>query len=96
MQDIIIVEVLQTLEDARHKEFGLVLRKTFVFTQVVPEVTTVHMIDHKVQIFPILKCTMHIDKEGVVELTQYFLLIHDRVDTSFANNAGFRHFFECV
>jgi hypothetical protein len=48
---------------------GLVLRKTFVFTQVVPEVTTVHMIDHKVQIFPILKCTMHIDKETKTSVT---------------------------
>ena len=63
-----------------------------MFTNVIPQITSVKYIHHQIQVFPVLKSVVHVDYEGIVQLSENLTLIHDRFNASFCNNSGFRHF----
>ena len=60
---------------------------------MVTKITTGHVVDDEVQILSVLKRILHVDEEGMVELAEEFLLIHDRVDTAFGDDPRLGHFF---
>ena len=55
----------------------MLLSEFAMSADVVPQVTTGHEVDDQVQVVLVLKCVVHVDEEGVVELGGELLLIHN-------------------
>jgi hypothetical protein len=64
-----------------------------MLSNMVSQITSLHQVDHQVNVVSILESVVHIDQERMVELRQKFLLIHNRVDTPLTNDTGFSHLF---
>jgi hypothetical protein len=43
-----------------------------------------------------LKCVVHVDQEGIVELSEYLSFVHDTFDASFGDDSGLAHFLHSV
>ncbi len=47
-----------------------------VSADVISKVSSVKDVHHQIEVLPVLKSVVHVDYEGVVELSQYLPLIH--------------------
>ena len=62
---------------------------------MVTKITARHDIDDQVEVLPVLKRILHVHEEGMVELAEEFLLIHDRVDTALGDDSRLGHLLHC-
>ena len=65
MENTVLVQVLEAHDHARYKELGLFFSKLPVFANMVPQVPTLHQINHQVQIVPVFVRVLHIDQKSV-------------------------------
>lgn len=93
MDDILGVQVLEPREDAGDEEAGFVLVEPLLFTDVVPQVTSGHVLHYQVQSLPILECEEDIHQEHVLELGEEAFLAEDRRDALLGEDAelGFHY-----
>ena len=92
MENTLLMQIFKTLKQTCNKESGLLFVKLLMFRQMISEVTTLHQINDKIQVFSIFKGVVHIDELWVIELTQKLLFVHYRVHTSFGNDSRLHHF----
>jgi len=94
VEDAVLVEVLEAEDHAGNKKLGLLFVEAALLANVEAEVAAVHQVNDQVEVVPVLKGVLHVDEEGVVELDEEFLFVHDGVDGALADDAGFGHFLE--
>ena len=63
---------------------------------VVTQISTRKIIHDQVQVFPVLKRVVHVDKEDILELGKDLPFIYDRLHTALGDDASLRHLFHGV
>ena len=58
---------------------------------VVTQISTRKIIHDQVQVFPVLKRVVHVDKEDILELGKDLPFIYDRLHTALGDDASLRH-----
>ena len=64
------MQVFKPNDDIRHEELCLLLRKSILAPDVVPEIPTIEIIQDKVEVFTVLERKFHIDQKRMVEVCQ--------------------------
>jgi hypothetical protein len=80
MDDVVLVDVLESNSKTSYNEPGLLLGKTDSFSYVVPQVATSHQVADQVNVFNVLESVHHVHNEGVAQLGQELSLGHHRVE----------------
>lgn len=68
MQNALLVEVLERKQHASYEESRLLLIEFLVLGQVVSEITALHEINDKEQIFTVVERVVHVDEEPIFNL----------------------------
>jgi len=76
MQNAIGVKKLETEDHTSDEKFSLFFTESPVFSNVIPQVTTLHEIDHEVEVVTVLERIVHVDQEWMVQLTEELFLVH--------------------
>ena len=63
---------------------------------MVSKIASRHQVNDEVEVLSIRKRELHVHEEGMVELAEEFLLVHDRVDTALGDDPRLGHFFHRV
>lgn len=96
MDDVVLVNVLESNSKTSYNEPGLLLGKTDSFSYVVPQVATSHQVADQVNVFNVLESVHHVHNEGVAQLGQELSLGHHRVEWSTAHDPSLLHLFHCI
>lgn len=74
----------------------LFLGESSVLAYVISQVSSIQNIHHEVQVLSVLESIVHIDYEGIVQLSENLSLVHDWLDASLCNNPCLRHLLHSV
>jgi hypothetical protein len=91
VDDRLVVDVLETFDDAGDEKPGFLLVKLPALGQPVPEVSSGEQVHNQIQIIPVLESVLHIDQEVGLELAQYFPLVEYGINASFVKDSGLSH-----
>lgn len=80
MDDIVLVQVLQTEDDAADEELDDVFGELFVTADLKPEISARHIVHDEIQVEPVLESEDHVDDEGVFEFREEFAFVEDGLD----------------
>jgi hypothetical protein len=78
VDDLIAMKVLEGNYDIGEKEFSLFLIKKLSISKVIPEISSVKIVNHQVETLSILKGICNVDQEGMMQLGQVISLVHYR------------------
>lgn len=65
MDDAVAVQVIQSYNEVGDEEFSLQFSESSSPADMVPQVSSVHVIHDEVEVLPILKGVVHVDEEGM-------------------------------
>lgn len=82
MEDAVSVKKLEAEDHTSNEEFCLLFREASVLTDVVSKISTLHQIDHEVQIVSVLESIVHVHQERMVQLTEELLFVHYGIHAS--------------
>ena len=67
----------ETEDHTSDEKFSLFFTESSTFANMVPQIATRHVINHEVEIIPVLKGVMHVHEEWMVQMAEELFLVHD-------------------
>ena len=91
MDNTIIVHVFQSDDDARDHETSFDFCEAFAPSNMEPQVAACQEVAYQVQVLFILESVVHVDEEGVLELSKQLALVDNGIDGTLGNYARLAH-----
>jgi len=66
MNNLVLVNVLDSRDEASNKELCGALIKGSMCTDMKSQITAREVVHYEVEVIPILECIVHIDQEGII------------------------------
>jgi hypothetical protein len=85
---VVLVEILQTEDDAAYEELYDLLWKFLVLSYLKSKIATGHIVHNKVEVGPILEGVDHIDEKGMFKLAEKLPFVHDWCYAVFGKDSG--------
>ena len=76
VDNLVLVHVLQADNYVSDEELGFLLVEVPLIAEVVAEISAVEVIHHEIEVLLILEGVGDVDKEGVHQFAEEFLLVH--------------------
>lgn len=96
MDNLAGMHVFEAEHDASQKEASFFFFEFSAIAQMVAQISSIAVIHHKEQVFPILERVDHVDQKGILQFLQQRLLIHHRMHGPLRHNLHLLHFLHSI
>ena len=76
VKDTVSMQEFETEDHTGDEKFSLLFTESSVLANMVPQITTLHEIDHQVEIVTVLEGVVHVNEEWMVQLAEELFLVH--------------------